>query len=126
MYSFGILQDRGVQFFETVIRYLGGLLSVYAMTKDPLFLARADDLAHNLIGAFDTPQGLPTFMVNPKTYVTSFCWPCLTENHIGCRTAERDTAAGLVTWQFYPRWPAVRWNTDTWHISPDDQNTFGW
>lgn len=62
-----LLQNRGVQFFETVIRYLGGLLTVYSMTKDPLFLARADDLGHHLLPAFKTQFGLPTFYVNPKT-----------------------------------------------------------
>ena len=52
-----------------VIRYLGGLLSVYAMTEDPLFLARADDLGRNLIAVFNTTTGLPTINVNPKTCV---------------------------------------------------------
>lgn len=61
------LQDKSVQFFETVIRYLGGLLSVYAMNKNPLFLARADDLGRRLLPAFNTTHGLPAFYVNVKT-----------------------------------------------------------
>lgn len=51
-------------FFETVIRYLGGLLSAYALSNDPMLLERADDLATKLSGAFDTPSGLPAYGVN--------------------------------------------------------------
>ena len=61
------MQDKGVQFFETVIRYLGGMLTVYAMTGDTLFLARADDLGRNLLPAFNSPSRLPQFFVNPKS-----------------------------------------------------------
>ena len=60
-------QDQNVQFFETVIRYLGGLLSSYALTGDQLFLNRADELGQRLLPVFDTPHGLPTFAVNMKT-----------------------------------------------------------
>ncbi|KAI0690301.1 seven-hairpin glycosidase [Cytidiella melzeri] len=54
-------------FFETVIRYLGGLLSAYALSHEPILLERADDLATKLSGAFDTPSGLPAFGVNTET-----------------------------------------------------------
>ena len=56
-----------MQFFETVIRYLGGLLSAYALTSEPLFLARADDLGRALIPIFNTTVGIPPFSVNTKT-----------------------------------------------------------
>ncbi|KAJ3553416.1 hypothetical protein NM688_g3622 [Phlebia brevispora] len=67
-------EDKRVQFFETVIRYLGGLLSVYAMTKDPLFLARADDLGRQLLPAFNTTHGLPASFVNVNSGLTSMGW----------------------------------------------------
>ncbi|KII87481.1 glycoside hydrolase family 47 protein [Plicaturopsis crispa FD-325 SS-3] len=51
--------------FETVIRYLGGLLSAYALSHEPILLTRADDLGRMLAPAFDTPSGLPYFAVNP-------------------------------------------------------------
>ncbi|KAI0083757.1 seven-hairpin glycosidase [Irpex rosettiformis] len=54
-------------FFETVIRYLGGLLSAYALSHEPILLERADELATKLAGAFDTPFGLPAFGVNTET-----------------------------------------------------------
>ena len=57
-------QDAYAPFFETVIRYLGGLLSAYALSKDPILLTRADDLGIALLPAFHTPSGLPTFSVN--------------------------------------------------------------
>ncbi|PSS29750.1 hypothetical protein PHLCEN_2v2898 [Hermanssonia centrifuga] len=67
-------RDQSVQFFETVIRYLGGFLSAYALTKNPVFLARADDLGRKLLPAFNTPSGLPTFGVNPLTGQTRSGW----------------------------------------------------
>ncbi|KAI0343002.1 seven-hairpin glycosidase [Trametopsis cervina] len=53
-------------FFETVIRYLGGLLSAYALSKEPILLDRADNLGTKLWGAFDTPSGLPAYGVNTE------------------------------------------------------------
>lgn len=51
----GRLQDsRTVPVFETIIRYLGGLLSAYDLSGgDPLMLERAEDLAGWLMGAFE-------------------------------------------------------------------------
>jgi len=60
-------QNRYAAFFETVIRYLGGLLSAYALSQDPILLMRADDLGIALLPAFDTPSGLPMYSVNPVT-----------------------------------------------------------
>ncbi|KAH9839937.1 glycoside hydrolase [Rhodofomes roseus] len=54
-------------FFETVIRYLGGLLSAYALSREPLLLQRADDLGRMLSPAFDTPSGFPAFGVDTVT-----------------------------------------------------------
>ncbi|KAI5123518.1 hypothetical protein M0805_006678 [Coniferiporia weirii] len=56
-----------VPFFETVIRYLGGLLSAYALSHDAALLKRADELGAALLPAFDTPSGLPAFSVNTVT-----------------------------------------------------------
>ena len=54
-------------FFETVIRYLGGALSAYALSGEPVLLARADDLGRMLLPAFNTTSGLPTYAVNTVT-----------------------------------------------------------
>ena len=56
--------DDGIRFFETIIRYLGGLLSAYSFTEDRIFLSAADDLAKALLPAFDTPSHLPASAVD--------------------------------------------------------------
>ncbi|EGG01508.1 family 47 glycoside hydrolase [Melampsora larici-populina 98AG31] len=48
-----------VPFFETVIRYLGGLISAYDLSNDPLMLKRAEDLADWLLPSFGTDLGFP-------------------------------------------------------------------
>lgn len=58
------MQDSYAPFFETIIRFLGGLLSAYALSGDPILLSRADDLGGMLLPAFLTNSGLPAFAVN--------------------------------------------------------------
>ena len=60
-------KETYVPFFETVIRYLGGLLSAYAISREPILLARADDLGAALLPAMDTPSGLPIYAVNTQS-----------------------------------------------------------
>lgn len=50
--------------FETNIRFVGGLLSVYSLTGDPLFRDRALHIARKLLPAFDTPTGIPYALIN--------------------------------------------------------------
>jgi len=52
-------------FFETVIRYLGGLMSAYALSKEPILLEKADELARVLSPAFNSATGFPYYAVNP-------------------------------------------------------------
>ncbi|KAF5383721.1 hypothetical protein D9615_003586 [Tricholomella constricta] len=61
-------------FFETVIRYLGGLLSAYALSGEPVLLARADDLGAMLLPAFNTTSGFPMYAVNTVTGQTRAGW----------------------------------------------------
>lgn len=56
-------------FFETVIRYLGGLLSAYALSREPILLTRADDLGRLLAPAFNTQSTFPAFSVSTATCV---------------------------------------------------------
>jgi mannosyl-oligosaccharide alpha-1,2-mannosidase len=57
-------------FFETVIRYLGGLLSAYALSREPILLQQADDLGMKLFPAFNgTKSGFPAYSVHTQTYV---------------------------------------------------------
>jgi mannosyl-oligosaccharide alpha-1,2-mannosidase len=48
-----------VSLFEVNIRYLGGLLSAYALTKDEAYKEKAIDLADRMLPSFDTPTGIP-------------------------------------------------------------------
>lgn len=54
-------------FFESVIRYLGGMLSAYALSGEPVLLGRADDLGRMLLPAMQTDSGFPMYAVNTKT-----------------------------------------------------------
>ncbi len=47
--------------FETTIRYLGGLLAAYDLSREPAILLKAIELADMLYMAFDTPNRMPVF-----------------------------------------------------------------
>ncbi|KAA1469091.1 mannosidase [Dentipellis sp. KUC8613] len=55
---------RQVSFFETTIRYLGGMLSAYALSHDRILAEKADELGRLLAPVFKTPSGLPRFDIN--------------------------------------------------------------
>lgn len=59
--------DRSAPFFETVIRYSGGLLAAWHLTKRPEILKQADQLGLALLPAFNTSIGFPSYSVNPVT-----------------------------------------------------------
>ena len=44
--------------FETNIRFVGGLLSAYALTRDQVFLDKAKHVADKILPAFETPTGM--------------------------------------------------------------------
>ncbi|XP_065584891.1 mannosyl-oligosaccharide 1,2-alpha-mannosidase IA-like isoform X2 [Artemia franciscana] len=56
-----------ISVFETNIRFVGGLLTVYALTGDYAFAAKADEIAQLLLPAFNTPTGIPNALINAKT-----------------------------------------------------------
>ncbi|XP_072178341.1 mannosyl-oligosaccharide 1,2-alpha-mannosidase IA-like [Diadema setosum] len=56
-----------VSVFETNIRFVGGLLSIYALTHDEVFKEKAVGIADKLLPAFNTPTGIPFGLVNIKT-----------------------------------------------------------
>src|ERR1700761_2433018 len=61
--TFYVAADGYVPFFETIIRYLGGLLSAYALSGEPILLQKADELGAALLPAFETSSGLPMYAV---------------------------------------------------------------
>ncbi|KAI0796069.1 glycoside hydrolase [Abortiporus biennis] len=72
--TFYLDESSYAPFFETVIRYLGGLLSAYALSHEPVLLSRADDLGRMLLPAFNTTHGLPMFAVQTVSGKTRFGW----------------------------------------------------
>ncbi|KAJ0178934.1 hypothetical protein K1T71_005709 [Dendrolimus kikuchii] len=59
--------DSELSVFETTIRFVGGLLSCYALTGDTIFKDKAAEVADALLPAFETPTGLPYALINPST-----------------------------------------------------------
>ncbi|KAI0831842.1 seven-hairpin glycosidase [Trametes gibbosa] len=64
-------RSQYVPFFETVIRYVGGLLAAHALSGEKILIERASHLATLLEPAFNTPKGLPKYGVNTNTSATT-------------------------------------------------------
>ncbi|KAF8552304.1 glycoside hydrolase family 47 protein [Imleria badia] len=62
--NFSLPSNTHVPFFETAIRYLGGLLSAYAMSGHDLLRDKADELGTKLAPAFNTTSGFPGYAVD--------------------------------------------------------------
>ncbi|KAG9312816.1 glycoside hydrolase family 47 protein [Chiua virens] len=62
--NFSLPANTNVPFFETIIRYLGGLLSAYALSTDNVLRDKADELAIRLSPVFNTSSGFPRFAVD--------------------------------------------------------------
>ncbi|GMT29871.1 hypothetical protein PFISCL1PPCAC_21168, partial [Pristionchus fissidentatus] len=61
--------------FETNIRFVGGLLSAFALTKDRMFLRKGEEIADLLLPAFDTPTGIPYSLIDVRSgKASNFPW----------------------------------------------------
>ncbi|QSS54594.1 mannosyl-oligosaccharide 1,2-alpha-mannosidase [Histoplasma capsulatum var. duboisii H88] len=69
-------QDQDVNTFETTIRMLGGFLSAHylsgqlpgaASRRDFVYLSKAVDLADRLLGAYESPSGIPYASIHLRT-----------------------------------------------------------
>lgn len=65
--SFNFDGSTEVSVFEANIRFLGGLLSAYALTGDQMFKEKAISVGNKLLPAFNTATGIPQSMINLKT-----------------------------------------------------------
>ena len=63
-------QSGEISVFETNIRYVGGLLTLYSFTGDSLFKEKAVHIVDKLLPAFKTPTGIPYALVNMRTGVS--------------------------------------------------------
>ena len=57
-------QEGESNVFEITIRVLGGLISTYHLSGEPMFLEKAVDLADRLLIAFDTTSHIPLSSIN--------------------------------------------------------------
>ena len=64
-------QSGDVSVFETNIRYVGGLLSAYALSGDKMFKEKAEHVASKLLPAFNSPTGIPYALVNMRSGVSA-------------------------------------------------------
>ncbi|KAI1154306.1 family 47 glycosyl hydrolase [Nemania diffusa] len=59
-------KETACNWFETTIRHLGGLLSAYDLSHEPVLLRKAVELGDMLYIAFDTPTRMPPFWLDFK------------------------------------------------------------
>lgn len=113
-----LVQSERAPFFETVIRYLGGLLSAYALSGEAIFVVRADRLGAALLPAFDTPSGFPTYSVNTETYakLSAIMTVFTTLIVIHLVVAVRLARVGFPVLRSGRRSSLVNWNINIWHI----------
>ncbi|KAL5119229.1 hypothetical protein ACEQ8H_002940 [Pleosporales sp. CAS-2024a] len=64
--DFGNSTMKSISVFETTIRYLGGMLSAYDLSHEPLLLEKAIQLGEMLYRAFDTPNHTPVGFLDIK------------------------------------------------------------
>lgn len=57
--SFTTTSAQEINVFETTIRFLGGLISAYDLSKDERLLRKARDVGDMIFKAFDTPNHMP-------------------------------------------------------------------
>jgi mannosyl-oligosaccharide alpha-1,2-mannosidase len=72
-------KDKDVSTFETIIRFVGGLLSCYSLTNDGMYLEKATELADRLLPAFRSKSGVPYSTVNlitGKAFSPDWCYSC--------------------------------------------------
>ncbi|KAG2373001.1 hypothetical protein C9374_012944 [Naegleria lovaniensis] len=67
--------NGGISVFETTIRVVGGFLSAFDLSKEPIFLEKAKDMADRLIPAFSSSTGIPYSEINLRTgEKKTFAW----------------------------------------------------
>lgn len=62
--------DKEINVFETIIRYLGGMLSAYELSdrKHDMLISKPEKIMIELLEAFNTPSGFPHPVWNIARY----------------------------------------------------------
>ncbi len=66
-FNFSNIDANRGKLFNEVVEFMGGLLSLYALTGRESYLRKAKEVAINLEDAYSTETGLPFRYYNPKT-----------------------------------------------------------
>ncbi|XP_051170744.1 mannosyl-oligosaccharide alpha-1,2-mannosidase IA isoform X2 [Leptopilina boulardi] len=67
--------DSEVSLFETNIRFMGSLLTCYALTGDPMFRNKSLELGIRMLPAFNTETGIPYSLINLRTGASkNYAW----------------------------------------------------
>ncbi|CAD5232071.1 unnamed protein product [Bursaphelenchus xylophilus] len=73
--NFSIHNAKTASTFETTIRFTGGLLSLYALTKDPMYIDKAVEVSDALLPAFNTKTGIAMSLVDvPGKSASNYGW----------------------------------------------------
>lgn len=64
-------QSAELSVFETNIRFVGGFLTMYAITGEQMYKDKAQEVADKLLPAFQTPTGIPNALVNIRMGVST-------------------------------------------------------
>lgn len=56
--------NKDVNLFETTIRVLGGLLSIYHLSGEDIYLTKAVELGNRMLPCFESPSSIPYSDVN--------------------------------------------------------------
>ncbi|KAK9766542.1 hypothetical protein K7432_004302 [Basidiobolus ranarum] len=64
-------QGTNVPFFETISRYIGGLLGAYELMQDSIMSEKAAELGKALAQAFESPSGIPYSSLNFTSETTT-------------------------------------------------------
>lgn len=64
-----------ISVFETNIRFVGGLLTAFALTGDPIFKEKAVHVADKLLPAFQSPTGIPYALISFRNSASkNYAW----------------------------------------------------
>lgn len=121
-----IVQDQYVPFFETQIRYFGGLLSSYylaSISQDdevreaaPILRMKAEELGEAMLPVFNTSSGLPASSIDTSRYVE--CKPCYLNAFLSPACIDGHCSAGGQNLKqgrkpISPKSHRTRWNINT-------------
>lgn len=67
-----IFQNSEISLFEANIRFMGSLLTNYALTGDVMFRDKAVQLGERMLPAFQTETGIPHSLINLHTGVNIY------------------------------------------------------